>query len=225
MSDKSICRIGVFYDGSYFAYSQRYFYHNKKVGWLSFRPLHSLIESYIRNKEQGFTNYRIVYAAWTQGLFTSSKADEHQLRNDRNLHHDLMHAGVEVKFLPMSTSQGEKGVDVALAINALQIGLEGKIDIAVLVTGDGDLVPLVRALMKQGIRVMAAYFEYQDGEYKSFINERLLAVCNYELDICKLETDKDFKAVFKGLFRRADDYEDESGRRKLKGPPKSGGVL
>ena len=127
MSDKSICRIGVFYDGSYFAYSQRYFYHNKKVGWLSFRPLHSLIESYIRNKEQGFTNYRIVYAAWTEGLFTSSKADEHQLRNDRNLHHDLMHAGVEVKFLPMSTSQGEKGVDVALAMLRYKSVWKGKL--------------------------------------------------------------------------------------------------
>jgi hypothetical protein len=44
-------------------------------------------------------------------------------------------------------------------------------------------------------------------------------VCNYELDICKLETDKDFKAVFKGLFRRADDYEDQGGPGKLKRSP------
>lgn len=89
-----------------------------------------------------------------------------------------------------------------MAIDALQIGLEDKIDIAVLVSGDGDLVPLVRALMKQGIRVMAAYFDYEEGENKSFINERLLAVCNYDLNVNQLETDKDFKAVFKGLLRK-----------------------
>ena len=146
MSDKSICRIGVFYDGSYFAYPQRYFYHKRKLGWLSFKPFHKLIETYLATKEQGFTNYRIVYASWVQGLFTSTKTDERQLRNERNLHHDLMHAGIEVKYHPMSQSQGEKGADVALAIDALQIGLEDKIDIAVFVSGDGDLVPLVRAL-------------------------------------------------------------------------------
>jgi uncharacterized LabA/DUF88 family protein len=72
----------------------------------------------------------------------------------------------------------------------------------VLVSGDGDLIPLVRALMKQGIRVMAAYFEYEEGEHKSFINARLLTVCNYELNVNQLESDKDFKAAFKGLFRK-----------------------
>ena len=214
MADKSICRIGIFYDGSYFAYPQRYFYHERKLDWLSFKPLHSLIEAYIRTKEQGYTNYRIVYASWTQGMFTSSEADERQLRNDRNLQHDLMHAGIEIKYLPISTSNREKGVDVALAIDALQIGLEGKIDIAVLITGDADLVPLVQALRKQGIRVMAAHFDYEDGEKRSFINERLLSVCNYSLNINSLENDKDFKTGFKALFRKPDDFTNEKNGAK-----------
>lgn len=203
MSEKSFCRIGVFYDGSYFNYAQRYFYYQRELGWLDFRSFHSLLESYARVKEQSYNNYRIVYAAWFQGLFHSGQATEQQLRFDRNLYHDLMHAGIEPKYLPVSqSSKSEKGSDVSLAIDALQIGLEGKIDLAVLVSGDGDLVPLVRALMKQGIRVMAAYFQYEEGEYKSFINERLLAVCNYELNVNQLETDKDFKAIFKSLFRK-----------------------
>jgi uncharacterized LabA/DUF88 family protein len=87
----------------------------------------------------------------------------------------------------------------------MQVGLEGKIDITVLVTGDADFVPLTRALMKQGIRVIAAYFEYEHGEHKSFINERLLNVVNYFMNINDMEKDKDFKAIFKGLFRRPDD--------------------
>jgi uncharacterized LabA/DUF88 family protein len=73
---------------------------------------------------------------------------------DRRLHRDLMHAGVEPRYLPMSQTRGEKGIDVALAVDALQVALDGKIDIAVLVSGDGDFVPLVRALNKQGVRVM-----------------------------------------------------------------------
>ncbi len=103
----------------------------------------------------------------------------------------------------MSTSRSEKGADVALAIDALQVGVDRRIDIAALVTGDADLIPLVRALLKQGVRVMAVYFEYEEGEYKSFINERLLRVCNYSLNVNRLEADKNTKATFKGLFRKA----------------------
>lgn len=133
-----------------------------------------------------------------------------QLRRDRQLYHDLMHAGIEPKFIPMPQSDySEKGADVALAIDAMQVALEGKIDIAVLVTGDGDFVPLVRAIMKQGIRVMAAYFEYEHGEHKSFINERLLNVCNYSLNVNEMEKDKDFKTLFKGLFRKPDEKMEE----------------
>lgn len=206
MDDKSLCRIGVFYDGSYFTYARRHFYFDRKIGWLDLRPFHGLLENYLRNKEQGYTHYRVVYAAWFQGMFGAAQADERHLKTDRKLYHDLMHAGIEPKFMPMPQSgPSEKGADVALAIDAMQIGLDGKIDIAVLVTGDGDFVPLVRALMKQGIRVMAAYFEYEKGEHRSFINERLLNVCNYSMNVNGMEKDKDFKATFKGLFRTADE--------------------
>jgi uncharacterized LabA/DUF88 family protein len=202
----TICRIGVFYDGSFFAYAQRHYYHERELGWLRFQPFHAFIESFVEQKEQGFASYKVVYAAWHQGLFTSTRATPDQLRADRNLYHDLMHAGVEPRYLPMSDTAGEKGTDVALAVDALQIGLGGKIDLAVLVTGDGDFVPLVRALNKQGVRVLAAYFKFdgRDGA-KSFINERLLAVVNYAVNISSLEGDKDFKEAFKSLFRRRDE--------------------
>jgi len=152
----AICRLGVFYDGSFFSYAQNYYYHERQLGWLRFPEFHHFLEKFIGLREQGFASYKVVYAAWHQGLFTSKDATADQLKRDRNRHHDLMHAGVEPKYLPMSQTQGEKGVDVALAVDALQVGLGGMIDVAVLVTGDGDFVPLVRALNKQGVRVLAA---------------------------------------------------------------------
>src|SRR5882762_3566084 len=190
-SSNTICRIGVFYDGSFFAYARRYYYQERALGWLRYLPLHAFIEAFIAQKEQGYASYRVVYAAWHQGLFTSKKATPEQLRFDRNQHHDLMHAGVEPRYLPMSQTQGEKGIDVALAVDALQVGLDRKINIAVLVTGDGDFVPLVRTLMKQGVRVVAAYFDYtaKDGS-RGFINERLRSAANYELNVSGLGTSK-----------------------------------
>ncbi len=203
MFDRSLCRIGVFYDGSYFRYAQRHFHFDRDLGWLDFKPFHGLLESYIRIKEQGYNHHRVVYGAWFQGMFGANHALEKQLRTDRQQYHDLMHAGIDPKFIPMpQANSGEKGADVALAIDAMQVGLDGKIDIAVLVTGDGDFVPLVRALMKQGVRVMAAYFEYEHGDHKSFGNERLLNACNYSMNINEMEKDKDFKMLFKSLFRK-----------------------
>lgn len=213
----SICRIGVFYDGSFFSHAQRYFYHDLKCGWLSFQPFHMFLEHFISTKEQGYASYRVVYAAWHQGLFTSKDSTEVQLRLDRNRYHDLLHAGIEARYLPISQTQGEKGIDVALAVDALQVGLDGKIDIAVLVTGDGDFVPLVRALNKQGIRVMAAYFVFTDKTgRKCFINERLLGCCNYSLDISALDKDREFKSSFKSLFRSSDEWKKKEGRAEAK---------
>jgi len=201
----AICRLGVFYDGSFFSYAQNYYYHERQLGWLRFPEFHIFLEKWIGLREQGFfASYKVVYAAWHQGLFTSKDATADQLKRDRNRHHDLMHAGVEPKYLPMSQTQGEKGVDVALAVDALQVGLGRMIDVAVLVTGDGDFVPLVRALNKQGVRVLAAYFAFEskDGS-KSFINERLLAAANYGVDIDALGSSKEHKHDFTTLFRKA----------------------
>ncbi|MFO8060658.1 MAG: hypothetical protein R6U70_08395 [Bacillota bacterium] len=43
MTRRGICRLGVFYDGSFFTYAQQHFYHNRKLGWLQFRPFHTLL--------------------------------------------------------------------------------------------------------------------------------------------------------------------------------------
>lgn len=199
---QALCRIGVFYDGSYFTYAQYYFYAERHLGWMTFQAFHTLVENFAQEKEQGYAIYKVVYAGWYQGLFGANQANERQLHTERNRHIDLMHAGVTPKYVPMSQTQGEKGVDVALAIDALQVGIEGKIDMAVLVTGDGDLVPLARALMKQGIRVAVAYFEYEGKRNQSFVNKRLVDACNYALNVNAMEKERRYQSLFRGLFRQ-----------------------
>jgi len=164
-----------------------------------------LIEDYIRKQIQGDFDYKVVYAAWYQGLYTTSNSDEKHLKLDRQRHHDLMHAGIETKFQPMAqSSKIEKGIDVAMAIDVLEVGLSDIMDLAVIVTGDGDFVPLVRSLMKNSITVAIAYFEYQDGEKKSFANERLKEASSIAINVNSLEHDKDFKTYFKSLFKNQD---------------------
>ena len=53
-----------------------------------------------------------------------------------------------------------------------------------------------------------AYFKFQTKDGKeSFINERLLSVVNYAVDIDALENDKEYKQAFKSLFRKNGDFE------------------
>lgn len=203
MSENASLRIGVFYDGSYITYAQNHFY-GRGLGWLQFLPLHQLIENTVRDYEPGHTSYKVVYASWHQGIFNTNQATDHNLKRDRQKHLDLLHAGIEVKNTPMSQTTGrEKGTDVALTVDCLRTGMEGKIDIAAIVTGDGDFVPLVNELMKQGLRVMAVYFDYKESGHKSFINERLSKACNYTLNINGLEEEPCSQSRFKGLFRES----------------------
>jgi uncharacterized LabA/DUF88 family protein len=131
-----------------------------------------------------------------------NNTDENRLKNDRNRHLSLMHAGIEMKFQPMSQSlpQCEKGVDVAMAIDIFEIGIEGTIDVAVLITGDGDFVPLVRALMKKGVVAVCAHFEYEENGNKSFANKRLKEACSHALNINEFENDENNKHFFNSLF-------------------------
>jgi uncharacterized LabA/DUF88 family protein len=201
---QGIIRIAVFYDGSHFNYAQNYFY-GRGLGWLSFKPLHKFIEEFIQKKLQGDFEYKVVYSAWYQGLFTVKNSDDKKLKLERGRHHDLMHAGIETKFYPMSQTQGEKGIDVAMAIDIIEMGLTEIFDVAVLVTGDGDFVPLVRVLMKHSIHVMNLYFEYEEEGRKSFSNARLKEACSYEVNFNDLEKEKEYKAQFKSFFRQAED--------------------
>ncbi len=203
----SMCRAGIFYDGTFVTHAQNFFW-GQGQGWLQYQAFHGLVEQFIRKQEQNFSSHKVVYASWHQGLFSVTKANEKQLKDDRRRHFDLAYAGIETKLIPMSQMKGEKGVDVAITINALEVGLDGKIDVAVLVTGDGDFVPLARTLMKHGVRTAIVYFEYEQTykgqRYKSFANHRLLEACNYSLNINGLKNDKEYRAMFKGLFRQPD---------------------
>lgn len=59
-SSNVICRIGVFYDGSFFVYAQKYFYYERDLGWLKCQPLQAFIETFIAKKEQGYASYKVV---------------------------------------------------------------------------------------------------------------------------------------------------------------------
>jgi uncharacterized LabA/DUF88 family protein len=197
---QSLLRIAVFYDGTYFHKAQNHFY-KQKLGWLSFPRFHKFLEGYVKEKIQGDFEYKVIYSSWYQGLFPTSDNDKsnNNLKKDRDIHHDLMHAGIEAKFQPMSSESKEKGVDVAMAIDIFENCLASIFDVAILVTGDGDFVPLVRALKKYSVSIINAHFKYEEGNSNNncYVSSRLQNACDYVININSLESNKE---MFKKLF-------------------------
>jgi cold shock CspA family protein len=77
----------------------------------------------------------------------------------------MMMEGVSTHYLPIRHSaQGtkqEKGVDVWLALEAYELAILKRFDVIVLITSDGDFVPLVRKLNTLGTRVMVLSWDFE----------------------------------------------------------------
>ena len=125
-------RVGVFVDIQNMYYSARSI-HGKKVNFKAIL-------------ERGVAQRQLVRAL-AYGI-TTEEAHEGEF------HEALGKQGFEVKTKPLQTFIGgqKKGDwDIGIAMDILR--LEPKIDVAILVTGDRDFVPLVAYAQERGMRV------------------------------------------------------------------------
>ncbi|HLD25422.1 MAG TPA: NYN domain-containing protein, partial [Candidatus Andersenbacteria bacterium] len=130
-------RVGVFVDIQNLYYSARALY-SKKVNFKK------ILEEAVAGRH--------LVRALAYGITTEEahEGDFHQALSDQ---------GFEVKTKPLQTFVGgqKKGDwDVGIAVDVLQ--LEPKIDVAVLVSGDGDFIPLVDFAQRKGLRVEVINF-------------------------------------------------------------------
>ncbi|PIT98080.1 MAG: hypothetical protein COT71_02640 [Candidatus Andersenbacteria bacterium CG10_big_fil_rev_8_21_14_0_10_54_11] len=131
-------RIGVFVDIQNMYYSGRAVY-GKKVNFKN------ILETAVAGR-------RLVRAI-AYGITTEEAHEE-------EFHQALATQGFEVKTKPLQTFVGgqKKGDwDVGIAVDILQ--LEPKIDVVVLVSGDGDFIPLVEFAQGKGLRVETIGFK------------------------------------------------------------------
>jgi uncharacterized LabA/DUF88 family protein/cold shock CspA family protein len=168
MREKDICRIAVFYDGAYFfKVSSYYLYQHERRARLSFRGVHDFIVAEVAQREGIATSRcQIVDAAYFQGRLTAQQAAEQdRLFSDRVFEDALTRADIalfqqHLASRPDGTFE-EKRIDVWLALEAYELTSLKNYDVCVLITGDGDFVPLVRKLNTLGVRVMLLGWEFE----------------------------------------------------------------
>ncbi len=166
MNDSHLLRIGIFYDGNYFYHVSNYYcYAHARRSRLSISGLHDFIKRLAGRLEGVEPKFcQIVDCHYFRGRLPAMEAHARQiLLNERMFDDILMREGVVTHYLPV-TRGGEKGVDVCLALEALELTLFKKFDVVALIASDGDYVPLVRKLNALGTRVMVLGwdFEYVD---------------------------------------------------------------
>lgn len=130
-------RVGVFVDIQNMYYSGRALYSQK----VNFK---AILETAVAGRQ--------LMRAFAYGI-TTEEAHEGEF------HAALVNQGFELKTKPLQIFLGgqKKGDwDVGIATDILR--LEPKIDVAVLVSGDGDFVPLVEFAKEKGLRVEVISF-------------------------------------------------------------------
>lgn len=185
-SESRTTRIAVFYDGNYFMHvSNFYMFHHEKKSRINISGLHSYIERKVaeaENIDQRFCH--IVDTHYFRGRPSAGEAQTNgTLYGDRVFDDILMREGVTTHYLP-NIGNSEKGIDVWLALEALELTLYKKFDIIVLVAGDGDFVPLVRKLTTAGARVMLLGwdFKYDDAfgkPHETRVSQNLISEVTY----------------------------------------------
>ena len=166
--DHRVRKIGVFYDGSYVFQVRNYYKRvHDRHGILDFNGLHTFVKQEIARieglSEQELSMCKIVDAHFFQGRRSAYHSDAEALRGERAFDEMLSRIGVTTHYLPLKksgSSEMEKGIDVWLALEALEQSYYKHYDFVVLLAGDGDYLPLLRKLNAFGIRVMLLYWEF-----------------------------------------------------------------
>jgi uncharacterized LabA/DUF88 family protein/cold shock CspA family protein len=209
-----VVRIGVFYDGNYFLHVSNYYnYFHQRRRRISIAGLHSFIRQQIAEEMQvDYSLCHVVDAHYFRGRMSAYEASQrgNQLYNDRLFDDVLMSEGVVTHYLPLRTRAGrkeEKGIDVWLALEALELSYMKKYDVLVLITSDGDFVPLIRKVNTIGTRVMVLSwdFEYTDDTGREIItrtSQDLLEEVTYPVAMHEIidSGDKGSDLSVNGLF-------------------------
>lgn len=173
-----LTRIGVFYDGNYFLHVSNYYnYSHERRSRISISGLHAFIRAQVADLEDSDKQLcQIVDAHYFRGRLNAHEASQrgNQLFYDRLFDDILMSEGVVTHYLPVKTYQGyrqEKGIDVWLALETYELAIYKEFDVVVLITADGDYVPLIRKLNTLGTRVMVLSwdFEYLNDEGEKMV--------------------------------------------------------
>lgn len=208
-AEHRLTRIGVFYDGNFFFHVSNYYhYYHSRRARISLSGLHDFIRQKVAENEGADVKYcQIVDAHYFRGRIRAQDAQQRDLLlKERIFDEILVREGVTTHYLPLGP-EGEKGIDVWLALEAYELAIYKRFDVSVLVACDGDFLPLIRKLNTIGTRVMLLAWDFkvtdQNGkERETRTAQVLLDEVTYPLMMHQIIDDRSLQKdpLINGLF-------------------------
>lgn len=188
-------RIGVFYDGNYFAHVSNYYnYEHKRKSRLSLDGLHKFIRCMVsEHEEQPLNLCQIVdihYHRSRLSVHDYPGDPQSRVMNERIFDDILMSAGVTTHYTQLGMKDGHVEDDrtpLELSMNALGLSYLKSYDVVVLVVSDSSYTVLVNALSTLGIRAMVlgwnfSYVDTRTGKRRDTVTSKdLLNKSTYRL--------------------------------------------
>jgi uncharacterized LabA/DUF88 family protein/cold shock CspA family protein len=194
MAEKTITKIGVFYDGNYFFHISNYYHYvHARRSRISISGLHNFITRFVAemlDKEPSLC--QIVDAHFFRGRIPAGALEnENQLYSERVFDDILMWEGVTTHYLPAfrnANGYREKGIDVWLALEALELNYHKRFDFMVFITADGDYLPLIRKVNTVGTKVILLSWDFEfvndmGKRIQTKTSEDLIKEANFPLDM------------------------------------------
>lgn len=158
---QTIVRTGVFYEGQYFYNaSNHYAYHHERGARLSVAGLHSYIKKLVAEHEGTEENkVSITEAHYFRSRLPTSLAEKNdsKLASERGFEDILVSQGVTLHYQMQRQIEARaqsSALDVSLATEILDRALGGHFDVAVLILGGEQYLPVIRKLASIGVRTM-----------------------------------------------------------------------
>lgn len=222
-------RIGVFYDGNYFNQVNNYYaYGHARRTRISIAGLHEFIKHSVALEEGTQMRFcQIVDSHYFKGRLSAHEANQKgdMIYWERAFEDILTSEGVTTHYLPVKTlpdgQKQEKGIDVWLALEAYELATYKQFNVVVLISSDGDYVPLVRKLNTLGVRAMVLSWDFdytsESGyKYSTRTSADLLREVPYPLLMHQIidKPDKKYnKEIIDAIFIRQDSGKPEKVKK------------
>jgi uncharacterized LabA/DUF88 family protein len=214
-------RLTVFYDGNYFKQGNLFFRYKENRGWFSLPELHGVLEKYVAAQTKSPLEVtKLVSAHYYDGRATTKAIESAQLEKERDFEMALISAGIVPHYLAVSETLkagskpedpeyklAQKGVDVQLALDVLDLAHEDRLDVAALITGDGDFVPLIHKITSLGKQALIAHFDFPEwidvhgGKHRpTYASRSLIDAASWSLNFNLFVKDPNWKTEVKSLF-------------------------
>lgn len=178
----SLTRVGIFIDGGYLiTVSNYYAYNHSRGSRIALQGLMDFACAYVADQMGTRRELCQVAAAhyYRGRLAASVAAQRDMVEKERHFDDMLSKLGITPHYLPL-VRDVEKGIDVWFALDVYDMAIRDAYDVAVLITGDGDFVPLIQKLNERGAPSVIMAWEIDDhadflGNTQSCLVSRVLA--------------------------------------------------